>query len=156
MTINNRGYKFINISSAVILIVALFSIFLFSYLFFFDGNPPIVSNSVTLDKDSYHAGEQLQITADICRKTTSGATLYPTFINMDTRQLFDAAPVFVDNLPKGCNVSTISVKIPHYLPAGTYVRQIRARYEVNFLKDRVVELTTKEFEILEREIEDDK
>ena len=152
-----RSFKFLNIVSALILLIAFCFIILFSYLLFFHDNPPITINApVTLDKDSYFAGETMQVTADICRHTTSGATLYPTFVNLDTHQLFDAVPIFVDNLPKGCAESTITVSIPHYLTPGMYVRIIRARYEVNFLTERVVELTTEEFEIKEREIINDK
>jgi len=151
---SERSYKFLNIASAGILVIAFCFIILFGYLLFIEDNPPLIVNSnPTLDKSSYHAGETMFITADLCRNTTAGATLQPTFINMDTHQLFDGLPVFVDNLPKGCSVSTIQVVVPHYLSPGTYVRQIRARYKVNFLTDRVVELTTEEFEILERKTE---
>jgi len=151
MTISDRNYKFLNVVSVLILLLALCSMFLFLYFIVIQDNPPITLNSpLILDKNSYHAGETMNITADICRNTTSGATLFPTFINLDTRQLFDGAPVFVDNLPTGCSVSTISVKIPHYLPPGLYIRRVRARYDVNFLTDRVVELVTEEFKISER------
>lgn len=155
MTVIDRNYKFLYIASSLVLSFAFIFIVLLGYLLFVHDNPPIIINSLSLDKDSYFAGEQLNITADICRRTTSGATLYPTFINVNTFQLFDALPVFVDRIPAGCNTSTIQVLIPHYLPPGTYVRQIRARYRVNFLTERVVEFTTEEFEITEREINSD-
>jgi len=152
MSHSERSYKFLNIASAGILLIAFCFIVLFGYLLFIEDNPPLIVNSnPTLDKSSYYAGEVMLVTADLCRNTTAGATLQPTFINLDTRQLFDALPVFVDNLPKGCSVSTIQVAVPHYLPPGNYVRRIRARYKVNFLTDRVVELITEEFKILERE-----
>ena len=151
MNINERSYRFMNITSAIILIIALCFIILFSYLLFIQDNPPItISGPITLDKTSYYAGETMFITANICRHTTAGAILYPTFIEVNTHRLFDTVPVFIDVLPTGCAESTIEDSIPHYLPPGTYVRRIRARYEVNFLTDRMVELTTEEFEILER------
>ena len=155
MTMTDRSYKFLNIASAVILIIALGLVILSAYFLFIDGNPPITINApITLDKEHYYAGESMLITGDICRNTTAGATLHPTFINVGTRQLFNAAPVYVDNLPTGCNISVMTVTVPHYLPAGTYIRQIRARYDVNFLTSRVVEFTTEEFEILERRKKD--
>ncbi|RLC99121.1 MAG: hypothetical protein DRI46_10020 [Chloroflexi bacterium] len=151
MIISSGNHRFMNIASALILFLAFLGILLFSYLLFFDDNPPIVVNGpLLLDNSSYYAGEVMLIEADICRNTTSGATLHPTFVNLSTNQLFDAAPVYVDNLPKGCHVSVISVTVPHFLPPGTYIRRVRARYEVNFLTDRVVELETEEFEVLER------
>ena len=150
MTNDNR-YRFLNIASAIILGIALIFILGFGYYLFIDDNPPIVINApIILDKSSYHAGEKMIITADICRRTDSGATLYPTFINTDTNQLFDVLPVYVDKLPLGCSISSITVTVPHYLPSGNYVRQVRARYNINFLRDRVVEFTTDPFEILDR------
>ena len=147
---NGNTYKFMNIASAIILVIAMAFLVLFGYFLFIDDNPPLVINSPpTLDKASYRAGDTMLITVDACRNTTAGAMLQPTFINLSTNQLFDGVPVYVDNLPIGCSVSTIAVTVSHYLPPGTYVRRVRARYEVNFLTDRVVELTTEEFEILE-------
>ena len=149
---NGNAYRFLNIVSSIILLITLFFILIFGYYLLIDDNPPITINGpVTLDKNSYHAGEKMIITADICRHTDSGATLSPTFINIDTHQLFDGAPVYVDNLPLGCSVSSITVTVPHFLPAGIYERRIRARYDINFLRNRVVEFTTETFEILERE-----
>ena len=151
MNISERSSRFMNITSAIILIIALCFILLFSYLLFIQDNPPITINGpVTLDKTSYYAGETMLVTANICRHTTAGAILYPTFIEVNTLQLFDSAPVYMDILPTGCAESTINSIVPHYLPPGTYVRRVRARYEVNFLADRMVELTTDEFEVLER------
>lgn len=148
---SNRSYRLLNFISAAILLIALVFMILLSYLLFFDDNPPLVVNSPpTLDRDSYYAGEEMQITLDACRATTSGAVLQPTFINKTTNQLFDAVPVYVDNLPIGCAVSTLQVTVPHFLPPGTYVRRVRARYEVNFLTDRVVEVISEEFEVLPR------
>ena len=148
---HERSYKFLNIVSAMILVIAFFFLVLFAYLLFIHDNPPLTVNSPpTLDKESYHAGDTMKITADLCRNTTAGATLYPTFINLSTHQLFDVIPVFFNRLPEGCSVSTIEAVIPHYLPPGIYIRQVRAKYHVNFLTDRTVEFVTEEFEILER------
>ena len=149
---NGNAYKLLNTISFIILFIALGFILMFSYYMYIDDNPPIVINApITLDKSSYYAGEEMIVTADICRLTDSGAMLYPTFINTDTNQLFDVVPVYVDNLPLGCSISSIAVTIPHFLPKGTYIRRVRARYDVNFLRDRVVEFITEPFEIIERE-----
>ena len=148
---NDDSYKFLNVVSSIILVIALFFILGFSYYLFIDDNPPIVINGpVLLDKNSYHAGEKMLITADICRRTDAGAVLSPTFINTTNNQLFDGVPVYVDNIPRGCSVSSIEVTVPHFLPPGIYVRQIRARYDINFLRTRMVEFTTEPFEITER------
>lgn len=148
---NGDTHRFLNIASAIVLFIALTFILVFGYYMLIDDNPPILINApVILDKPSYYAGEEMIITVDICRFTDSGAVLYPTFINMDTHQLFDSVPVYVDNLPLGCSVSSIAVTVPHFLPAGTYVRQVRARYDINFLRTRVVEFTTDPFEVTDR------
>ena len=146
-----RTYKFLNIASSIVLSIAVLFIIIFSWLLFIDDNPPLVVNSipVLLDKDTYFPGDDMKVTADVCRNTSAGATLYPTFINTGTGQLFDTTPIFVDNLPMGCSVSTITVTVPHYLPPGIYVRRVRARYQVNFIATRVVEFYTEDFEILE-------
>jgi len=114
MSHSERSYKFLNIASAGILLIAFCFIVLFGYLLFIEDNPPLIVNSnPTLDKSSYYAGEVMLVTADLCRNTTAGATGQPTVIKRDTRQRCDALPVVGDNRPKGCSVSKFRYDFRH-------------------------------------------
>lgn len=147
---SDRSYKFLNIASLIILGFGFAFFLMIIWLLAFEDNPPMeaIETPMRVDKAEYYPGDDMLITAHLCRYTDAGATIYVSFINLDNGLLYDIAPSYVDNLEQGCTITTRRVMIPNHLEPGRYIRRIRAQYDINILKNRAVDLETEEFMIL--------
>lgn len=82
------------------------------------------------------AGGVVFIKVDLCKATDIEGELRTSFIST-AREVF--LPVSSERLEKGCFVREIPVLIPNDLPAGTYKVKFSIKYNLNPLKQGVVD-----------------
>lgn len=142
-----RTYKIINSIIIGTLLFMVLTVMYVGYLVLIDANPPItIEIPLKVDKAVYKPGEDMAITANICRNTDVPAQLYVSFTETDKGLTYLMQEETVSSAPLGCNTFTRVVHAPD-IPSGKYIRVTRAEYRVNFFANRIVEFHTEDFYI---------
>lgn len=131
-----------------LLILAIFVVIAITYMIAFHHNPPVVFNNIPfpVDKEQYKVGETIIVTVDYCRYTSASYIRYISFIDS---LVFYLPESISGGGPMGCRILNVqSATIPEALPPGTYYLRGKNEYHVNVLAVRVVEWTSKSFEVI--------
>lgn len=129
----------------LLLMLATFSVIAYwefkSYevLTFNDGN-------YTLEKDTYHRGEEFKIRLKVCKHYDLEEHVLGRFID----GVIFSVPDITSNFDTGCyDTFLTSVRIPSTLPEGKYIYEETVVYKVNPLKEVTYTFKTPEFEVIE-------
>lgn len=76
------------------------------------------------------------LSIDVCKQQTTTGTLRISYVSK-SREIF--LPVTPERSPKGCNKQDFPILVPKDLPADTYQIKFHAVYNLNPVKNNVVE-----------------
>ena len=145
---NNGWRRTFDLVMLALLILVSASIVISVYFYIFDANPPATFNNQPwpTDKQIYHAGDPIIVTADNCRFTTARASLSISFVDEIAYNLPEK--ISGSRIDVGCKiVQAAVVTVPVNLPPGLYHLTGVASYPVNVLVTRTVTWQSAEFEV---------
>lgn len=119
------------------------------YLYFLDAPNPIVMNNLPfqVDKEVYRHGDTILVEFDVCKPYSRHLSPVIRILFVDGL-VFETEPIYFNGLSTGCKKSGFPVAVPKTLPPGEYHIQATNSYQVNFLRERVVEWSTVSFNII--------
>lgn len=142
------------ISIYVMIFILFVGLGMFTYLRWFEGNPPVVVDSpVQVDKDAYILGvdTEVLITAHICRYTEVPALIFRAFVDEKGVVIGTAPnPIQTGSLEPGCQTVTVPVGIPNGLSLGPHIVDFTGVYQVNALATHAESWYTEQFLICDQ------
>lgn len=97
---------------------------------------------ITVNKKTYHPGEQIIYTISYCKYKNLPGTVYRSLVN-STRTSFTE---MTNSLPVGCHTTKISdLKIPDYNDDGLYHLEATTVYKINPIREETVSWKSVEF-----------
>lgn len=133
-------FAFVGYTLTFILLVVIIYWMLFPYktLVFSDAQFPVQNKVIK-------QGGTLYYISNYCKYTDLSATLTRNF----TDGVVFSTPNETTNRESGCHTITVAVAIPKELPAGNYFLHNRYVYQVNPIREIVIEHDTERFVITE-------
>ncbi len=119
------------------------------YYYFIDCREPIKFGNLPFptEKMEYKRGEKMNITIDYCKKKNLPSKMYANFTG---GIVYEMTPRETSGLlPIGCHTQKMTIDIPHNLPLGEYVVSGSNVYKVNFLREEIVEWSTRKISVVE-------
>ena len=100
---------------------------------------------IPTDRRIYTAGERIAYTVEYCKTRPVVGQVSRSIVD-GVRTTF---PTISGDLPTGCHTVTVSdIRVPIYLPSGSYHLEMTVEHRVNPLATSVVKYRTEDFEVV--------
>lgn len=134
-----KKYRIGNLVSWLFLILMIFITGTLFFMVFIEDNPPVIVNSVTVNKTTASPGDEVFMTFDFCKFTDSSSELH-AFWQRETDGLIWLLSIQNLNIADQdtCKELVVSLVIPEDIPEGNWKRVNIAEYTVNPISVRTV------------------
>lgn len=140
-----RKIRFNYLSTIFLGVIALFTIVILFLTFYpVEVIKPNVQPYKVLTKTVVR-GNPVTYIVDACKGIDAVSTVYRQFVLKGGSVLM--VPPITNNVPKGCNQTTVSVDVPKDALPGTYYMTLDITYKINVFQDRTYHFRTEDFTV---------